>query len=338
MSLTAEQLVERSTGLGGSDAAAAVGVSRWKTPYALYLEKRGEHPEPFEGNDATLWGNLLEPAVRQQYAERTGRVVRLPTETLRHPRHRFMLCHPDGVTDDGRLYEGKATTVRDGWGDEGTDEVPDEYLLQVQHNMLVTGDAIGKRIEVADLAVLIADYGWHWRRYEIPADRELQEMLVEEEHAFWQRVERGDPPSMATPEDVRLRYGRASVTGTVKATEEVLDACYRLVAMKATAKNVADAIEEQELVIKRAFGDLDTLTYDGEVIATWRAQKGRTTLNQAGFERLVRAHVALREAHPEIAAKFLTVDGRDVAEGVVKIGNPFRVLRLKVKADGESAE
>lgn len=332
MSLTAEQIAERNTGIGGSDAAAACGVSRFTTPYQLYLEKRGE-AEPFEGNEATLWGDLLEPHVRQQHAERTGRVVRLPTRTLRHPEHTFMICHPDGVTDCGRLYEGKATTISTGWGEPGTDEVPDDYLLQVQHNMLVTGDAIGKRIEVADVAVLIADYGWKWQGYEVPADRELQEMIVEEERAFWRRVERGEPPPMETPEDVRLRYGRASVTGTAKATEEIAAAIYELAAAKQTLRDVQQAIEQYELKIKPAFGELDTLTHAGDVIATWRAQKGRTTLRQDGFERLMRAHLALREAHPDIADTFLTVDGRDIAEGVVKVGDPFRVLRLKVKAD-----
>ena len=88
MGLTAEQLATRSTGLGGSDAAVACGVSRWKTPYQLYLEKRGEVP-PIEQTEPMRWGHLLEPLVRQEYSERTGRVVRLPSDTLRHPEHTF---------------------------------------------------------------------------------------------------------------------------------------------------------------------------------------------------------------------------------------------------------
>lgn len=311
MSLTAEQLQTRSTGVGGSDCPVAVGVSRWKTPYQLYLEKRGELP-PVEENEFMRWGNLLEPLVRQEYAERTGRVVHLPGETLRHPEHGFMLCHPDGITDDGRLYEGKTTRFADGWGEPGTDEVPDDYLLQVQHNMLVTGAAAGITIEVADVAVLIA--GSDWRRYEVPADRELQEMIVEEERAFWRRVEAGEPPPMATPEDVRLRYGRASVTGTVKASPAAAEACYTLATLKAHAKELETSCEQQASIIQRELGDIDTLVYQGEVIATWRAQKGRETIDMK----------ALKADHPEIYQRY------------VKRGQPFRRLLLKVKPEGES--
>jgi len=177
---------DRLTGLGGSDAAAALGVSPWKTALELYLEKRGELA-PFEGNEATRWGMLLEPVVRQEYAERTGRIVRVPEGVLRAAGNRdFMLAHPDGITDDGRLYEGKTARSPEGWGEPGTDQVPQGYLLQVQHYMLVTA------MPVADIAVLIG--GSDFRMYEIPADRELQEMIADGEHDFWMRVQKGEPP------------------------------------------------------------------------------------------------------------------------------------------------
>lgn len=175
---------ERLTGIGGSDAAVALGLSPYRTPLELYYEKRGELP-PFEGNEATHWGTLLEPVVRDEYARRTGRQVTVPP-LLRHPEHPYVIAHADGLTNDGRAYEGKTARTADGWGEPGTDQVPQAYLIQCQHVMLVTATP------VTDLAVLIG--GSDFRTYEIPADRELQELILEREAKFWQRVQDGRAP------------------------------------------------------------------------------------------------------------------------------------------------
>jgi len=180
MSLTAEQLKARLGGIGASDAAAAVGLNPYVTPVELWQEKLGIAPT-FGGNAATRWGQLLEPAVRQEYAEQTGRVVRLPVGTIHHPDHRFIFCHPDGVTDDGRLYEGKTARFADGWGEPGTDQIPEHYLVQVQHCLCLL------KLEVADVAVLIG--GQDFRLYEVHADRELQAAIISGEVEFWAHVE-----------------------------------------------------------------------------------------------------------------------------------------------------
>lgn len=192
-SLTPEQLVDRSDKIGASDCAPALGLSKWKSPLALYLEKRGELvPDPVEG-DAIEWGVRLEPVVRQKYAEVTGRTVRLPTATIAHTEYPWMICHPDGVTDDGRVYEGKTAAFMDGWGEPGSADVPQEYYLQVQHEMIVLSSVIEKPIAVADLAVLFA--GRTFRLYEIPADLEVQEMILAGEAAFMDRLKAGTPPA-----------------------------------------------------------------------------------------------------------------------------------------------
>lgn len=186
MSLTEEQVAERRNGLGGSDAAAALGLSPYKSALELFMEKR----EPREASSVELaafrWGNILEPVIRQEYATRTHRVVRLPEGTLRHRQHPFVLAHIDGITDDGRVFEAKTSRSADGWGKHGTDEVPHHYLIQVQHYLAVVG------AEVADIAVLIG--GNDFRIYEVPADAELQEMIIDGEAEFWAMIQQGTPP------------------------------------------------------------------------------------------------------------------------------------------------
>src|SRR5262245_9023211 len=184
--LTEQQVAERYSGLGGSDAAPALGLSPYRSALDLFLEKRERRaPSPVELS-AFRWGHLLEPVIRQEYANVTGRIVRMPQGTLRHPKHAFIVAHLDGVTDDQRVFEAKTARSADGWGKSGTEEVPHHYLIQVQHYLAITG------FDVADIAVLIG--GSDFRIFEVPADQELQAMIIDGEREFWDMVQRGEPP------------------------------------------------------------------------------------------------------------------------------------------------
>lgn len=260
--LSPEQIQARLTGIGGSDAAAALGLNPYRSAIDLWLEKRGEAP-PFEGNAPTRWGQLLEPAIRQEYAEKTGRVVRLPTETLRHPELPFMLAHPDGVTDCARLYEGKCARFPDGWGEPGSDQIPQHYLIQVQHNMLVVG------VVIADVAVLIG--GNDFRLYEVPADPELQEMIVAGEADFWQRVEteRQPEPDFQSP---NIRATLAKLYPGTNGERVVADAAllsWRQVHDEAAAKAKVyeAAAEAAQAHLQFAMGEAATLAFaDGKAL------------------------------------------------------------------------
>ncbi len=282
-----EWLKERRSGIGGSDAPAVLGLSKWKTPLQLYLEKRGELATQPE-SEPMRWGSRLEPLVRQEYADRTGEVVRLPDGLLRHPAYPWMLATIDGVTDTGRLVEIKTARTAEGWGEPGTDAVPQAYLIQVQHYLAVTG------LHVADVAVLIG--GQEFRLYEVPSDRELQELIIEQEAEFWKAVQQGTPPDPVTYADVVARYGRASRAGTVKASIEVLAAVEALRAVRAQLAELDAREEEAKRIILGAMGECDTLVDDeGNILATWKASKPAQRFDAK----------ALQAAHPDLYAKFL---------------------------------
>ena len=174
------ELEQRRTFIGGSEAAAAIGLNKYQAAFDLWQVKLGLAPD-FEGNEFTLWGKLHEPVIRQQYAERMNQVVRLPAETIRHEKYPFMACHPDGITDSRRLFEAKTAGRSEGWGETGSDQIPEDYMIQVQHNMLVLD------LEVCDLAALIN--GNDLRIYEIRAHRQLQDSIIDLEARFWHHVE-----------------------------------------------------------------------------------------------------------------------------------------------------
>lgn len=303
MNAREDWLQARTTGIGGSDVAAILGLSTWKTPLAVYQEKRGEIP-PQPDNSAMKWGRYLEPVVRQAYADETGREVRVPTELIRHPLYDHMIANLDGVAGGGtelvRIFEAKTARTADGWGEPGSDEIPQPYLLQVQHYMEVTG------VTVADVAVLIG--GSDFRLYEVPADRELQEMLIDAEAEFWERVKKAEPPEPVTYSDVIERYGRASRTGIVMAGAEVLEAIKQLRELKTQAQHLELAEEGWKAVVLKAMGECDTLVDPaGKTLATWKLAAEPKRFDSAAFK----------------------AQHADLYELFVKLGEPSRRFLIK---------
>jgi len=264
-------LEARKKGIGGSDAGAVLGISPWKSPLQVYMDKVGASG-PIQDNDSMFWGRTLEPVIRQRYADVTNRKVVVPDTLITHPKFEFMIGNLDGITSDNRVLEIKTARSAEGWGEPGSNEIPDSYMIQVQHYMLITA------IPVADVAVLIG--GSDFRIYEIPAEPELMELMIEKETGFWSRVINRDPPEPITYQDMLLKYGRTSKESRVQADAVAMAAVARLKEIKAIAK------EEDELktVIMAAFGESDTLMDNNKVLATWKAGNGSKRFNAKLFE------------------------------------------------------
>ena len=264
-------LYARRGGIGGSDAAVVLGLSHWKSPLQLYNEKIGEG-EPIAESEPMFWGKTLEPLIRQRYADITGYEVVIPNTILRHPAHEWMIANLDGIANNDRVLEIKTARIANGWGEAGTDEIPDIYMAQVQHYMSVTG------LKQADVAVLIG--GNDFRIYEIPADEEVQALMIEKEAEFWHMVESKTPPEPRTYSELKEKFGSASKAQEVQADESVLRAVQRLKEISAAKK------EEDELraVIMATLKESDTLVFGSDVIATWKAGKPVKRFDAKAFE------------------------------------------------------
>jgi predicted phage-related endonuclease len=71
---------------------------------------------------------------------------------------------------------------------------------------------LAAELEVADIAVLIGSRDF--RIYEIPADRELQEMILDGEARFWDMVKAGTPPQPDYEAPSTARLIRSLYPGT----------------------------------------------------------------------------------------------------------------------------
>lgn len=276
---------ERMLGIGGSDAAAALGLSHWKTPFQLYEEKLGLS-EPIDETWDMSRGKAMEPLLRQHFADTYGVNVSVPTAAMVSAKYPYMRYNPDGLTDDGILCEFKTARYSKDWGAPNSDEVPQEYLLQIQHGLIVTG------FDVARPSVSIG--GGEPVYYEVKADRNLQEMIIESEAAFWERVQNRIPPDATTNEDVARKFRR--VNGLPIAADDIINrALGNLRACRDGIKTLETEKERYEVEIKNFMGENDTLVDQyGVPLATWKLQRGAVRIDSK----------RLKAEQPALAAQY----------------------------------
>lgn len=292
----ADWLEVRRTGIGGSDAAAAVGLNPYKSQLELWLEKTGRDadlpkPDPNDTTEPIYWGTLLEPIVAAAYTQQTGRRVRKVNAVLRHPTIPFMLANLDrevvGVPD---VHILECKTAGEFGARHWQDGVPEYVQLQVQHQLAVTG----KR--VADVAVLLC--GQQLAVYRIERDDELIARLIPLEAQFWHYVETDTPPpgdgSESADRALRCLYPRDS-GGTVDFSDDrQLSATFAdLIAVREQIEALEVAAAKLKQAIQTAMGDASRALFDtGEV--TFKRSKDSTSTD---LERLL-------ADHPELAQQY----------------------------------
>lgn len=172
----AEWLEIRRQGIGGSDAAAIVGMNPWKSSFGVYLDKIGEAP-PLEPTERMQIGKDLEDYVAQKFTEKTGIKVQRRNAVLQHDDYDFILANVDRMVvgkDEGLECKVTNSFSRTDW--DG-DKIPVHYELQCHHYMLVTG------YKAWWIAALIGNEKVIYKRIE--RDKEIIDWLLEQEKNFW---------------------------------------------------------------------------------------------------------------------------------------------------------
>lgn len=283
-----EWLAERRKGLGSSEVGAVLGVSKYCTPYEVWLSKTGQVPPKAETLAMTL-GHLLEGAVAELFAREAGVAIDDRTAgdfIVINDAETFARASPDrlGKDVDGTrvVVECKTTAMR---VDE--DALPLTWYCQVQYLLFCTGLTRGA---VAWLSQG-RDFGYRW----FDADADFAAYMLGDLRDFWTRcVLGGEAPPPVSPADAAARYPRGG-GGGVEATAGVVKAVERLREARARVKALEEEAEAAETEVKAFLGDREVLTVDGETVATWKATKARETFDSAAFRR----------ADPETFAKFV---------------------------------
>lgn len=175
----------RSHYIGGSDAAAVVGLNPYSSAFSLWAEKTGKIPG-FDGNLATEVGTYLEEFVAQKFAQETGKKVRKANQSFFNSDYPWAIANIDrDVVGEDAGLEIKTTTelnlkkFKNG-------EYPANYYAQMVHYLAVTGK---KRWY---LAVLIGNREFKW--FTLDRDEAEIEALMTAEKDFWNHVTQDIPP------------------------------------------------------------------------------------------------------------------------------------------------
>ena len=139
-----EWLSYRRRGIGGSDAAAILGISPWRTARDLYYDKLNVVKADMDENWVALeMGHLLEDLVARIFAKKTGLHIFQRKVMFQHPLYPWMLADLDYLVElpDGSnaILEIKTTNynARENWWYNGEEIVPVYYESQGRHYMSV---------------------------------------------------------------------------------------------------------------------------------------------------------------------------------------------------------
>lgn len=262
-----EWLEYRKLGIGGSDASVVCGISRYKSPVELWMEKTNQMPGQ-EAGEAAYWGTILEAIVRDEFTKRTGLEVKQLGQILQSVEHPFMLANLDGVCEHPDygpcIFEAKtASAYKAG---EWDDAIPDEYVFQIQHYMAVTG------YKGAYIAVLIGGNTFKWRFVE--RDKEMISMLIGLEAAFWEHVQNMTPPPL-DGSDASARFLAERFPNSVPTSKIALpDTADTLLAQYDEAceqlETVTERKQEAENRLKELLGENEIGTASGRIV-TWKS-------------------------------------------------------------------
>jgi len=259
-----EWLKVRRYGIGGSDAAAAVGLSPYVSPLELWLDKTGRgaglpRPEPTDTSSPTYWGTLLEPIVAAAYTQQTGNKVRKVNAVLQHPTIAFMLANLDReIVGASEVSILECKTAGEFGARLWRDGVPEYVQLQVQHQLAVTGK------QAADVAVLLCGQALEVHRIE--RDDRLIARLIELEGRFWRYVETDTPPPADGSEsaDRALRHLYPGHRGTIDFTaDRQLCAVFAdLVALRTEIETRLHVEAQLKQTLQQAMGDATRAVFD----------------------------------------------------------------------------
>ena len=287
----------------GSTVFSASNTGTWfgcgyKTRLDLFEKFRGtaeEEQVSEEAKKSMAFGSFFEDAVARYYAEQKGWKIKRCGETAYWSDDMpYFICHPDRLVI-GRDEEGRRVALEikcvspyaDGWGEEGTEEIPDVYYFQVQSYYAC---------EVpCDIVHVVCMKGNRITAYPIERDEEVVSEIRKRVSEAYENFKKGIVPNTENYEEANKYYGKRvrHEEDGVGANDEVLGIYDRLVRIHYD-QGILDEQEKnykKELMEKLGEFPAFLTTENGKVkkICYW-TETTRSALNSDRLEK----------EHPEI--------------------------------------
>lgn len=267
-------LETRRSGLGGSDAAGALNRSPFDTPASVFLDKKGRLPAK-PATTAMRIGTAMEPVISAALECRYGKKIDESQIFLRSDIHPFMLATLDGIDEDGELYEFKAPgawSAKELGEDGDTDTLPEHWILQAQHQMVVAeADRVTFAVMFPTPALILylldrLDRGaigtedmlreLELRTFSVERDDDLIDIMIALETKFWGHVIDDIPPPEIDPSDARtLSEAYQGKGGDVRVDWPALHAMEAWVDLGPKIKALEDERDAAKALVLLAMGD-----------------------------------------------------------------------------------
>lgn len=273
--LTDEQKARRSNGIGASDSPIIMGLSTYKTPYQLYLEKIGAISADYEETELQYWGNQIEPLILQKFAQENDVEVVFP-DTIYHPDHEFIFANLDGyIPSLNAIVEAKCANSfqRKQWDMAADDGIPKAYLIQIAKQCAI------KNADRGYCAVLLG--GYEYKQFVYERDLELEKLIIDSDIEFWNCVLNRQEPVSKNCSDSKLKYRNPQPDSEQFATYGTQKLLEQLSLTKSQIKNHQETEENLKMKLMEHMGNSEYLIGQyGEILATWKAtKKGNRVFN-----------------------------------------------------------
>ncbi|HIG0360442.1 YqaJ viral recombinase family protein [Clostridium botulinum] len=270
-------LEARKLGITGTDLGGLTGVSKYSTPIKIYLDKIGEL-EPTEDNEAMYWGRIMEDVIAKDFQSRNDNMkVNRVNAILKHPEYEWALGNIDRLitNDNGEkgILEIKTVSeyIKTAWEGE---EVPPQYMVQLQWYMFVAGVKFGY------FAALIG--GNKYIQKYVERDEELIEILKNIAQNFWENnVLTKTPPlidgSDASTDLLKTLYPNSEAGTEIELPDEALKLIESREDLKGQKKELDSQISECENKLKDLLKE-NEVGICGERKVTWKTY-ARTSID-----------------------------------------------------------
>ncbi len=288
---TEEWLRYRQRGIGGSDVAAILGISKWSSAIDIWLSKTNQVFNNTEENEAMTWGKILEPVIRDRFREVTGKKTVEVHAMLQSEAHPYMIADIDGLTEDDNgepaILEIKCVSEYKA-SEWDNDSIPEYYQVQAMHYMAVTG------IDMTYFACLVGGNKFIIR--ELHADPDMQNMLIAVEGDFWKKcvnMERPQADGSDACTNLLNSIYKGGINEEIYLPDDVIDCVQQYIDASVAEDNAKALKQEAGNRIKEVMGDYNTAKYDRYTF-TWKP---------VSTDRLDTK--ALKENEPEVYKKYV---------------------------------
>lgn len=280
-----EWLKHRQKAIFSTDVAAILGLNpynkhtTYKTALDIYYEKIAEKPIEIEDNPGMKAGRKFEQAIADWYCEDSGKNVRADNKI------RFMDNHPFGANIDKMiigenghntgLLEIKTASERayKFW----EDSIPDMYMVQVQFAMMVCNWNWG------EFALWVS--GMDLQIIPFEKDQELLNLAIPKLLDFWNNnVLKKVPPEAQTEKDVITLFPSHIEGKSIELSEDNYKELYDLKLLQKQYQELGKEIDKTKEQFKILMKDNEYLTYQDEVVVTYRKSKDSKYFDEKAFK------------------------------------------------------